>query len=123
MCWGIGAVASVLLSLAHLPFGLTFALIQGDPWWPFALPAILLAQAGLCLVCAVGWLDRRGVILAMVVAALTGAQAVVARLVWWDYSPHLWLLWGGPIPMLAPALIQLAAAGLRRRRSPRVPTE
>jgi hypothetical protein len=114
--WALGALASVLLSLAHLPFGLTAFIVSSGPWWAFAFSAILLVQAGLCLACAVGFFDGRAGILAAAVAVVTVAHAVAATLAWPDYSAYLWMLWIGPMPMLAPALI--AAAVSRRRRSP-----
>lgn len=117
LSWALGALASVLLALAHLPFGLTAFMISGGPWWAFAFPAILLAQAGLCLSCAVGGFDGRTGILAAAVVVVTLAHAVVATVAWPHYSPYLWLLWIGPAPMLVPALIAAAVPRTRRSRS------
>ena len=117
LSWALGALASVLLALAHLPFGLTAFMVSGGPWWAFAFPAILLAQAGLCLACAVGGFDGRAGILAAAVAVVTVAHAVVATVAWPHYSPYLWMLWIGPAPMLAPALIAAAVLGHDVRRS------
>jgi len=118
LSWALGALASLLLALWHLPFGVIAALALGNPWWAFALPAILLAQAGLCLACAAGWFSGRGVLLGASIAVLTVAQAAVATVAWWDYSPHQWILWIGPVPMLIAALIDFAAAAIRRPHSP-----
>ncbi|MDP9225022.1 MAG: hypothetical protein M3P18_14480 [Actinomycetota bacterium] len=121
LSWALGALASVLLCLGHLWFGLIAYLGSfgsGGPWWAFAFPAILLAQAGLCLARAAGWLQGRPLILAAAVAVLTVAHAAVATVAWPNYSPYLWILWIGPVPMLIPALIQFAAGAIRRTHSP-----
>ena len=115
LSWALGALASVLLCVGHLPFGLVEYLGSGGAWWAFAFPAILLAQAGLCVACAPGWLRGRPLLLAVAVAVLTVAHAGVATVAWPDYSPHLWLLWIGPVPMLIPWLIQVAMGWLRPR--------
>ena len=112
--WATGALASVVLAVAHLPFASMQALASAGLTWEFGSPAVLLFQAGLCLAGAWGWLQRRDAFLAFVAVLVAAAQAVLAGVTWPSYAPYLWLLWIGPIPMIIPAGLSLAVRAHRR---------
>jgi hypothetical protein len=115
LIWAVGALASVILAVAHLPF-VVVALINGTSW-SYAYPAVLLVQGGLCVAGAVGLLRQRPAFAASAAVLLAVVQAGIAGITWPNYSPYLWLLWIGPAPVLIPALAQLAAATVRGRHS------
>lgn len=118
LSWALGALASLLLAFWHLPYALFASALSSGPSLALGFPAILFVQAGLCLVCAAGWLHGRLRLVAVAVAVLTATHAGVASIAWPDYSPILWTLWIGPVLMIIPALINLAAAATRKTHSP-----
>src|SRR2546422_8047224 len=115
LSWALGALASLLLALWQLPHALFANAISSGPSLALGIPAILLAQTGLCLACAPGWLQVRPRLLAVAIAGLIASHIGVASAAWPSYSTILGTLWIGPVPMLVPALIQFAAAAARGR--------
>jgi hypothetical protein len=118
LSWGLGALASVLLTFAHLVFAVVIAFSIGL-WAAYAFPATLLVQATLCIAGVFGIWHTRPLLLSGAALLVAVAQGGFANILWISYSPHLWMLWVGPLPLIIPTLIQLATVVSRRPRSVR----
>jgi len=118
LSWAMGALASVVLAFGSLQLTLFLdAITTGTPW-AYGFPALFLVQAALCLAGIVGWVYARPFVGAAAMVALIAADAGLWSIVWPNYSPVLWWPWIAPLPMVIPALIEVAALPIRRPHAP-----